>query len=202
LPLWLTEEGCRVMRVAGLAASVAAVLCLAVMCGTADGSAASSLPLTQRVLKAGEFAGLQPVGPPMEIRSAVAWAHEEQDNVSLLRKWGFVAGIAEQMFTPGNPDRGGLSVVVELSSAASAKAYLTADTTADGPWKHFTVPAIPDAIGFEQSAGDDGGRNIGFTLGPYVYVVGAGWQGGTKNAISVSSLRSAALRLYHRVKAA
>jgi hypothetical protein len=190
------------MRLGRVAASVAAVLCLALTFGAAYGSAASSLPLTQRVLKAGQFGDLQPVAPPAVVRSVAAWAHEEQDSLSLLRKWGFVAGIAEQMVAPANPDQGGLSVVVELSSAASAKAYLTADATSNGPWKHFTVPAIPDAIGFEQSSASDGGRNIGFTLGPYAYVVGAGWQGGTKNAVSVTSLRAAAFLLYHRVKAA
>ena len=44
-----------------------------------------------------------------------------------------------------------------------------------------------------------GGRNVGFTIGPYFYVVGVGWQGGAKNAVSLTALRAAALTLYHRV---
>jgi len=191
------------MRAGRVRTSAVAVLCLAVACGTAYGSgAASGRPLTQRVLKAGEFAGMKPSTPPKVVTSVAAWAQGNKSAAARFRKEGFVAGVAEQLVTPGNPNRYGLSLVVELSSAAGAKAVVTSDATSNGPWQNFNVPAIPGATGFEASGPDRGGRNVGFTIGPYAYVVGAGWQGGAKNAISVNTLRAAALLLYHRVNGA
>jgi hypothetical protein len=64
----------------------------------------------------------------------------------------------------------------------------------------FTVTGIPGAVGFEQVAPPQGGRNIGFSLGPYLYLVGAGWQNGTKNSIPRSALRAAALLVYSSVR--
>ncbi len=177
--------------------SVATVLCLVVASGAAYG-AASSRPLTQRVLKAGEFAGMKPSAPPKVVTSVAAWAQGDKSAAARFRKEGFVAGVAEQLVTPGNPNRYGLSLVEELSSAAGAKAEVTSTASSNGPGA-FNVPSIPGAIGFGGSGPDGGGRNVGFTVGPYAYVVGAGWQGGAKNAISVNTLRAAALLLYHRV---
>ena len=183
---------------ARLGMSAATVLCLVVACGAAYG-AASSRPLTQRVLKAGEFAGMKPSTPPKVVTSVTAWAQGDKAAAARFRKEGFVAGVGEQLVTPGNPNRYGLSLVVELSSAAGAKAEVRSTKNSGGPWQSFNVPGIPGAIGFEASGPDGGGRNVGFTVGPYAYVVGAGWQGGAKNAISVNALRAAALLLYHRV---
>ena len=191
------------MRAGRVGTSAAAVLCLGLACGTAYGSgAASSRPLTQRVLKADEFAGMKPSKPPTVVGSVAAWAQGNKSWEARYRKEGFVAGVGEQLVTPGNSNRYGLSLVVELSSAAGAKAELTWDATSNGPWQNFKVPAIPGAIGFEESGPGGGGRNVGFTIGPYAYVVGAGWQGGANNAISVNTLRAAALLLYHRVNGA
>jgi hypothetical protein len=111
---------------------------------------------------------------------------------------GFVAAVAEQLMTPGNPNRYGLSQVVQLSSAANAKSALKYYYTSNGPWTLFTVTGIPGAVGFEQ-VGPQGGRNIGFALGPYFYLTGDGWQNGAKNAISRSALQAAALLIYNRV---
>jgi hypothetical protein len=158
--------------------------------------------LTKRVLKAGELAGMKPSPSPKVVSSAAAWAQGGGPvDETMLRRWGFVAGIAEQMVTPGNPNRYGLSAVVEFSPAASAKADVKAFYTSNGPWTRFAVSGIPSAVGFEQSGSGMGGRNVGFSVGPYAYTVGVGWQAGAKNAVWVTALRNAALLLYHRVSA-
>jgi hypothetical protein len=191
------------MRARRVQTSFVAVLCLAVACGTAYGSgAASGRALTQRVLKAGEFAGMKPSTPPKVVTTVAAWTQGNTSAAARFRKEGFVGGVAEQLVTPGNPNRYGLSLVVELSTKAAAKAEMTSNATSNGPWQNFSVPAIPGAIGYEGSGPDGGGRNVGFTVGRYAYVVGAGWQGGAKNAISLNTLRAAALLLYHRVNGA
>ena len=161
---------------------------------------ASSLPLTQRVLKGGQFAGMKPSSPPTVIRSAAAFAQRDTTLAPRLPQLGFVAAVAEELITPGNPNRYGLGMVVQLSSAANAKAALKTQYASNGPWTMFTVTGIPGAVGFEQVAPPQGGRNIGFALGPYFYLVGAGWQNGAKNAIPRSALQVAALLIYNRVR--
>jgi hypothetical protein len=155
--------------------------------------------LTQRVLTAGQFAGMKPSKTPTVTSGAAAWAQGNKTEAAELRKWGFVAGVAENLVTPGNPNRYGLSLVTQFSSAAGAKAALKADSTTNGPWTYFKDPAIPGAIGFEELSGSEGGRNVGFTVGSYAYLVGAGWQQGAKNAVSRTPLLAAALLIYDRV---
>ena len=179
-----------------LVAGAATVLCLL---WAGNGVGASSLPLTQRVLKAGQFAGMKPSSPPTLIRNPSAFFPGSQALEARMRQLGFVAAVAEQLMDPGNPDRYGLSQVVQLSSAANAKSALKYYSTANGPWTRFTVTGIPGAVGFEQ-LGSQGGRNIGFTLGPYFYLTGDGWQNGVKNAVPSSALQAAALLTYNRVR--
>jgi hypothetical protein len=143
---------------------------------------------------------MKPSSPPTVIRSAAAFAQGDTTLAARLRQLGFVAAVAEQLVTPGNPNRYGLSMVVQLSSAANAKAALKAQYGSNGPWTLFTVTGVPGAVGFEQSGGGQGGRNIGFALGPYFYLVGAGWQKDAKNAIPRSALQAAALLMYKRVR--
>ena len=180
---WITVGGVMLLCLVSVASSVGA----------------SSLPLTQRVLKAGQFAGMKPSSPPTVIRNASAFFPGSQALETRMRQFGFVAAVAEQLMTPGNPNRYGLSQVVQLSSAANAKSALKYYYTSNGPWTRFTVTGIPGAVGFAQ-LGSQGGRNIGFALGPYFYLTGDGWQGGAKNAISRSALQAAALLTYNRVR--
>jgi hypothetical protein len=119
--------------------------------------------------------------------------------VKRLTKLGFVAGVSEQLSSPSNSNLGGLSVVIQFSSAASAKANLAEQSTSNGPWKYFAVASIPGARGFETINSSGSGRNVGFTDGPFFYLVGAGWSGGTSNGVSRSALSAVALALYHRV---
>jgi hypothetical protein len=165
--------------------------------GTSVG--ASSPSMTRRVLKAGQFANMKPSNPPTVIRRVSAFFPGAHALESRMRRLGFVAAVVEQLQTPGNPNRYGLSEVVQLSSAANAKAALKYYYTTNGPWDRFAVAGIPGAVGFEQ-VGAQGGSNIGFALGPYFYLTGDGWQGGAKNAIRNSVLRAAALLIYDRVR--
>jgi hypothetical protein len=176
------------------ALGVVTLLCLL---SVGSSVAAPSLPLTQRVLS---FAGMKPSSPPKVIRSVAVFYKGDPSIEAQFRHLGFVAGVADQLTTPGNPNRYGLSLVVQLASAANAKAALKDVYTSNGTFTLFTVTGIPDAVGFEESGGGEGGRNIGFTLGPYYYLVGAGWQNGAKNAIPRSALQAAALLLYNRVR--
>ena len=178
---------------------VVGVVMVVCLLSVASSVGASTLPLTQRVLKAGQFARMKPSGPPTVIRSATAFAQRDTTLAPRLHQLGFVAAVAEELVTPGNPDRYGLSMVVQLSSAANAKAALKAQYSSNGPWTLFTVTGISGAVGFEQ-VGTQGGRNIGFALGPYFYLVGAGWQNGAKNAITRSALQAAALLVSNRVR--
>jgi hypothetical protein len=173
---------------------VAAVILLA---SVGTGVAATSLPLTKRVLA---FAGMKPAGAPTVVRSAAVFASGDAALVGELRRLDFVAGVAQQLSASANPNRFGLSQVVQLSSPANATAALRYYHTSNGPWTLFTVTGIPGAVGFEQSAGGQGGRNIGFAVGAYFYLVGDGWQDGAKNAIASSALQAAALLLYNRVR--
>ncbi|MGH2850844.1 MAG: hypothetical protein ACRDLP_09530 [Solirubrobacteraceae bacterium] len=146
------------------------------------------------------FAGMKPSSAPTVLHSAAAFASGDAALVAELRHLQFVAGVAEQLQAPGNPNRFGLSQVVQLSSAANATAALRYYHTSNGPWTVFTVSGIPGAVGFEQSAEGQGGRNIGFVVGRFFYLVGDGWQNGAKNAIPSSTLQAAGLRLYNRVR--
>lgn len=182
--------------VLGALAAVAAVLATAT---TVD--AASPLPLTGRVLKHG-YAGMTPAKPPVVVRDATTWADGQTGYIATLKKEGFVAGIAEQLSTPGNGNRYGLSLVIQFASPAGAAAELKSDYTQNGPWTRFAVPGIPGAVGFDGTAngGNHGGRNVGFTIGPYVYLVGAGWQNGAANAVPRATVVAAAQRLYSQVR--
>jgi hypothetical protein len=104
----------------------------------------SSLPLTQRVIT---FAGMRSSKTPSAVRSVAGWASTSLSETK-LRAWGFAGAVGDQLDTPGNSDRYGLSLVVELSSQANADAYLKYLYTTNGPWTRFTVSGIPGAVGF------------------------------------------------------
>jgi hypothetical protein len=180
------------------------IVSLAIAWGAAA-VAASALPLTERVLRAGELAGMTASGPVRVIKGARAWVIAEGGpsldvEIARLRKLGFIAGVRENLRAPGNPARAGLSAVEQFSSATSAKAEVVHAATANGPWVTFPVHGIPGARGFEQLSSQGNGRNVAFPEGVYYYIVGAGWGGPSSNAVSRSTVKAAALRLYQRVR--
>ena len=107
------------------------------------------------------------------------------------------------------PDRGGLSWVMQLGSAASARAELAAGVrhfqTRKAPPKStctaFSVAGIPGARGFHLGGTDSPyeGDNIEFADGPFLYLVGEGWKRGMKNPPPRTALIAAATKLYKRV---
>jgi len=179
------------------------VVSLAIACGGAA-VAAAALPLTGRVLRAGELSGMVASGPVRVITGAAAWVKSEggpgrKAEIARVRKLGFIAGVRENLRAPGNPARAGLSAVEQFSSATSAKAEVVHESTANGPWVSFPVHGIPGARGFEALSSQGNGRNVAFADGVYYYIVGAGWGGASNNAVSRSTIAAAALRLYQRV---
>jgi len=190
-----------------LASAAAIGLCALLVAAIAarPATASSALPLTQRVLAPGELAGMKPLSPPVVVRGASAWVtasfpkSSRAAELARFRSLGFVAGIDENLITPGNTDRYGLSAMEEFSSAKAARGELAHAAAANPTWTHFSVPGIPGARGFELTRGASPGRNVGFTDGPFYYIVGAGWLGSASNAVSRAQLVSTALVLYHRV---
>jgi hypothetical protein len=164
-------------------------------------AAAKTLSLTQRVLSAGEFAGMKPSASPTVATGAATWADGNGSELKQLRNLDFVAGVAENLVTPGNQNRFGLSMVMQFKSASAATSELKTASTTNGPWKYFTVTGIPGARGFEGSSSTSGGVNVAFTVGFYYYLEGAGWQSSSSNAVSSKATIAAAQLIYHRVAA-
>ncbi len=167
-------------------------------------------PITQRVLHNGELAGMNPQSPPVAEPGAAVWVSGLGLSISAqnaeearLRRLGFVAGVAENLLFPGNPNRYGLSLVEQFRSASSAKAELGhgAGNSPGVKWTYFAVAGIPGARGFETIGKGTSGRNVAFADGRFYYVVGAGWNAPASNVVSRTTLIAAALALYHRVHA-
>ena len=176
---------------------VTGVIVVASIVGVASAKpSGSTLPLTARVLHAGDFLGLKPQNPVVVIRSPEQWASHEPPgavfDAALLRKDSFAGGIFENLNWQAR-DTEGLSLVIQLGSPAAARTYLTI-YRGIGDTVPFRVSGIPGAWGF----GDQGGINIVFADGDYAYLVGAGWNGSTPT-VTKAQLFSAAKLLYHRV---
>jgi hypothetical protein len=195
-------------RAVPLASTVAIGLCALLVAAFVAGSASAStaaLPLTARVLTAGELARMKPLSAPVVVRGAAAWVtasfpkSSRPAELARFRGLGFVAGIDENLVTPGNGDRYGLSLMEEFSSAKSARAELAHAAAVNSTWAHFAVQGIPGARGFELTHGARPGRSVGFTDGPFYYIVGAAWLGKSSNAVARAQLGAAAVQLYHRV---
>jgi hypothetical protein len=181
-----------------------AVLCVAFT--VVPVGAAATISLSQRVVRSGELAGMQPSAPLRTSTNLSSWLAGEglsgasaKPEVTRLRKLGFVAGAAEGLESPSDRHRIGLSLVEQFSSAKSAKAELAYESSTNGPWTYFTVSGIPGARGFEETSASSSGRNVAFSDGGFYYLVGVGWTGGASNGISRSTLIAVAVALYHRV---
>jgi hypothetical protein len=182
---------------------IATAIAVAALAGVAQGA---GLGLAQRVVRSGDFAGMKVAGPPVVAEGAAGFAAQEQLSPSALRTetarlkhLDFVAGAHEQLVSTSNGNASGLSAAEQFSSAASAKAELAHEASANGPWKYFAVPGIPGARGFGSTGNSGGGANVAFTDGPVYYLVGAGWSGGAANAVKQGSVIAAARAVYRRV---
>ena len=175
------------------------------------GFGARPLPLTARVIAHGEFAGFGPFGPahvrtfttPASFLAAyqqAATPSQISEWVALLHREGFVAVAAEQLGSL-TANRGGLSWAMELGSSARAKSELAKQVRSDeshGPVSRFAVGGIPSASAFRLGTSSNGGDNILFSDGRFLYFVGDGWSVGGRPARA--ALIAAAQALYKRVR--
>jgi hypothetical protein len=124
-----------------------------------------------------------------------------------MHREGFVALLSRQLGTRTKVSFGGLSWVMQLRSAAAARAELAANVrdakdTTKPPFTYapFAVTAIPDAHGYHLAGGGGSGDNVVFADGPFVYLVGVGSSGKTSSGPTRAQLIAAAKRLYTRVR--
>jgi hypothetical protein len=178
----------------------------------------SLLPLSARVIRHGEFPGFGPFGPAHTTlyQNAQQWVHldttitggQASARISRLRVEGFKAVLSEQLGSLRR-DWGGVSWVMQLGSANSARTELAANvhdwqSTSKPPnttYAAFPVTTIPGAHGYHLggTAGSFEGDNVEFADGPFLYLIGNGWQTGIGNTPPRSNLIAAATKLYNRV---
>lgn len=202
------------MRRCGLAAAwMVGVLLVVAWSGVAAASP-KPLPSSARLLRPGDFAGFT-LEAPKPFKTAKAWVAlntsltpaQARAQVASLTREGFKELLAE--YLDDAQGRGnGLSFVMQLGSAASARAELAAEVRnakAQGQAAEtFRISAIPGAVGFGADRGNPGnytgGENIVFTDGPFLYLAGNAWSGSTrtKNPRHVA-LIEATTKLYKRV---
>jgi hypothetical protein len=193
-----------------LSLSVAVVAGLLVGTGVAPASP-KPLPLRDRLIKQGEFAGLRTESTTHSFKTAKAWAAsgphpsaaQMSAEIARLHREGFVAVLSE-FLDRGSARGSGLSWVMQLGSAASARAELKVDLAENkaqggGSFSAFSVPAIPGARGYRVSGGGSVGENIFFADGPFLYLVGQGWSTADKTPPTRASLIAAVTTLYGRV---
>jgi hypothetical protein len=193
--------------------SVAVAACLLVGTGVALASP-KPLPLRDRLIERGDFAGYRPESSTESFKTPNAWvdsgphvsAAQRSADIARLHREGFVAVLTE-FLDRGLERQSGLSWVMQLGSAASARAELKVEVAENktqtraggGSFSAFSVPAIHGAQGYRVSGGGTIGENIFFADGPFLYLVGQGWSSADKNPPTRAGLIAAATTLYRGV---
>jgi hypothetical protein len=199
-----------VMRRCGPAAALMVGFLLMVTWSGVAAASPKPLPLNAHLLERGEFAGFT-LEAPTPYRTARAWvatntsltATQARAEVARLTREGFKELLAEFLDNAQGPQNG-LSWVMQLGSAASARAELIAldrfEKAQGQAEETFRVSAIPGAVGFGAGNpnGASGGENIVFADGSFLFLVGNGWSGSTHNPRH-AALIEAATKLYQRV---
>jgi hypothetical protein len=196
---------------------------LAVALSVAAGSgvafaALSPLPLSARVIQRGEFPPFLalPGQATTLYKSPKQWVSgdthftpaQASARLARFRREGFVAVLRRQLGTPTQEPWGGLSWVMQLGSASSARAELAANVRDEqsgskppkSTYTAFRVNGIPGARGYHLTSPGSAGDNVVFADGPFVYFVGFGWSAKTKDMPTRTQLIAAATRLYKRVR--
>jgi len=202
------------MRRCGLAAALMVGFLLMVASSGVAAASPKPLPLSARLLKRGELPGFT-LEAPKSFKTAKAWvatntslsATQTGAEVARLTREGFKELLAEFLDNAQGPGNG-LSWVMQLGSAASARAELAAEVRnakAQGQaTETFRISAIPGAVGFGADQGNPGdymgGENIVFTNGPFFYLAGNAWSGSTQtHNPRHAALIEAATKVYKRV---
>jgi hypothetical protein len=180
------------------------VLMAAVACGSA--AKRKPLALSARVIGRGEFTGYAP-GTQTSFKTPDGYLVDSNFSLPQRKAWsarlsreGFKKDLTE--FLTGNQGpQTGLSGVMQLGSDSSARAELAAELRFDRKQaaETFRVKAIPGAVGFSVTGSGEGGENILFADGPFLYTVGYGWIGNAHSSRH-SALIDAATQLYKRVR--
>jgi hypothetical protein len=179
------------------------VLIASAACGSATRHKPLAMP--SRVIGRDEFKGYAPgtrmsfktpdgylVGSNLSFPQRKAWS-------ARLSREGFKQDLIEFLTGSQGPQTG-LSGVMQLGSDASARAELAAERRVDQEQaaETFRVKAIPGAVGFSVIGSGEGGENVLFADGPFLYTVGYGWIGNAHTS-KHSELVDAATTLYMRV---
>jgi len=195
------------------AVALAGAALLAAQAATAS---PKTLPLRARLLRPGELAGFKADLGLAHYPSAALWVQSDPQltpaqrasELARLRREGF-KGLDQRFYAHGTTQEG-VSWVMQLGSAASARAelgsslakYRSQDVASGATFTPWRMTRIPGARGFRLSGGGQIGENVFFTDGPYLYLVGVGWAVGEPHAPTRAGLIAAATRLYTRVHAA
>lgn len=167
---------------------------------------ARPLPLTSRLIRPSDFHGFRPDRPKRFVSAkhyvagdASLTKPQATTKLARLRREGFKA-IAIERLESSNPNQAGLSWVMRLKSGRAARAELAAATreAERQSGSRFPVRPIPGARGVGTPAGRSGSGNVLFADGPYVYLVGVGWNDAASPPTR-AQLIAAATTLYRRV---
>lgn len=191
--------------------SIALVTALAAA-GSAPAEGPACLPTAERTVGPHGFRGLgvKRIAPVYTDAASYvgSWgepAARAQQDIATLNGEGFISGTFQLYFGRKRKTRGdqGAAATEQFRSSEGALADLEdiwADVLKFGPWKQFTVPAIPGSRGLRAKYFDhSGASNVYFTDGDYFYFVGRFVRRGGTGAGQVIR---AALELYARVHGA
>ena len=200
----------------GVGFLVVLVTLLAATAATAS-PAAEPLSVSKRVLRANELRGFKPFGPPTIYIRPRSWISSDTGltrgavaaRAARLTKRGFMTLVSQNLAPMrGSFDRGGVSWVMRLGSAASARAELSSIreySETDGKrrghsYKAFRVTGIPRAIGFRATSPGQVSDNVVFADGPFIYSVTARWEEFARNPPSRAAIVAGARKLHKRVQ--
>jgi hypothetical protein len=184
-----------VMRRCGVAVGLMAGVSLLMTWSGVATASPKPLPLSARLIQRGELAGFSPEAP-IPYRTAKAFVYmntgltpaQAAAQMARLRREGFRALLIEYL-DRGQTHQTGVSWVMQLGSAASARAELAAslrDYKAEnvvhgGSLSVYSVGTIPGARGYHVAgSGQFEAENVLFADGPFLYLIGGAWAAGEK----------------------
>jgi hypothetical protein len=174
------------MRAIALAALSAAMVAFA-------SSAAAAVPLGARLIREGDIPGLTPDAHPITFSTPKSWVAQDprpspaqrSAQVTRLQREGFKYVLVLYL-ARGKATQEGVEWVMQLGSAAAARAEAGAVLAFNvkqniAGTTTFAVPDVPGARAYRVgSSSQGGGENVLFADGPYLYLVGQGWESGQK----------------------
>jgi hypothetical protein len=161
-------------------------------------------PLSKHVVTHWAFPGLLRSTSPTVVSNPAAWAAVERApsrrrEAARLRALGFVRAIDEQLHARFPLMAEAISVAEQYRSSGGARAELTHQSQqlehSRGEVSAFAT-GIPGAHGVRVASAAVVGLNVLFSLGPYYYVVAAGYPSDAPSAPTSAQVDAAAGTLY------